>query len=345
MKTLTLRSILLSATLALTSITAMAQEEIPVIHVNVPYATRFVKINTEGVNLRRLPNTTSGKVMMWNSDGGSVDTYTKLFYGDTEASRYRPSRSTGAYVAPYHPQKDDLLMVNPDQNQPKNGWYQVLAFSEIYAGNLGKANSRFGWVKGDFCKVVDVASSMPEQLLSLKLPYTFSNPNNPEEEKVDYLSLQGNLLKRSRGRFNNFEYMVAVYYYNSAKIIYPQIEGDFMILSEANVSIEYNPHQAAPLLVEKVIEEGMDEDYETFKFLVRGNKGKEGLHTFLNSLRDLSDKDMELIVNQIAPEGQLPTDRIVFRGTDGNAYSFSYTGYVLPRNMCSPSTIPLQTAQ
>lgn len=139
--------------------------------------------------------------------------------------------------------------------------------------------------------------------------------------------------------------MVAVYYYNSAKIIYPQIEGDFMILSEANVSIEYNPHQAAPLLVEKVIEEGMDEDYETFKFLVRGNKGKEGLHTFLNSLRDLSDKDMELIVNQIAPEGQLPTYRIVFRGTDGNAYSFSYTGYALPRSMCSPSTIPLQTAQ
>ena len=58
MKILTLRSLCLSAALTLTSIATMAQE-IPVVHVNVPDVTRLVEINTEGVNLRRLPNTTS----------------------------------------------------------------------------------------------------------------------------------------------------------------------------------------------------------------------------------------------------------------------------------------------
>lgn len=344
MKIRSIKSLFLGATLALTSAAAMAQE-ISVIQVNVPNATRFVKINTEGVNLRRLPNTTSGKIMVWNSDDGSIDTYTKLFYSDTEASRYRANRNTGAYVDTYHPQNGEMLMVNPDQNQPKNGWYQVLAQAEEYAGVSGKGNAKFGWVKGDFCKVIDVAESEPKQLLSLNLPYTFPDPNNPEEEKEISLTLQGNLLKRNRGRFNNFEYMVAVYYYDYAKIIYPQIEGNFMIISETNIPIEYNPGQLAPVLVEKYIEEGMDEDIEAIKFKVKGNKGKDGLRNLINNLMNLSDDDIQLIVNEVAPDGILPTYQVFFRGTDGNFHGFSYNGNALPRNMCIPSTLPLKTAQ
>lgn len=63
--------------------------------VKQPSVKRFVKITSDNVNLRRLPNTNSGKLMSWNSDGGSFETYTKIFFSDTEGSKYRANDMTG----------------------------------------------------------------------------------------------------------------------------------------------------------------------------------------------------------------------------------------------------------
>lgn len=71
----------------------------------IPATNRFVKITSDGVNVRRLPNATSGKVMTWNSDGGSIDTYTKIYFSDTEGKLYRANSMTGAYVESFHPAK------------------------------------------------------------------------------------------------------------------------------------------------------------------------------------------------------------------------------------------------
>ena len=101
--------------------------------VNQPCVKRFVKITSDNVNLRRLPNTNSGKLMTWNSDGGSFETYTKIFFSDTESSKYRANNMTGAYVDTYHPYNGNIYMVNSKQQEAQNGWYQIFVTAESYA--------------------------------------------------------------------------------------------------------------------------------------------------------------------------------------------------------------------
>lgn len=342
-----IKSLLLSATLSLTALATSAQESQPfVMFVNVPIVTRMIQINTEGVNLRRLPNTTSGKIMTWNSDGGSIDTYTKLFYNDTEASRYRANRNTGAYVEAYHPQNGEILMVNPDQSQPKNGWYQVLAQSEEYAGNSGNSNAKLGWVKQDFCKVIDIANSTPEELLSIKVPFTFSNPNNPEEEREADITLKGILQHRKTGMFDDFYFTLSAYNFDCVKIIYPQIEENLMYVCEADVPVEYDPNQTEAIKVEKIEEENDIGDIDEYvKITLKGNRNKDTMYKLYDALNNIPDSKFELIVNMIAPEGNLPSNRVFFRGTDGKAYEFSYNSGALIKDMVSQSYKSLQTKQ
>lgn len=47
--------------------------------VKVPDFKRFVIVTQDNVNLRRTPSVNGGKLMRWNSDGGSYDTYCKIF--------------------------------------------------------------------------------------------------------------------------------------------------------------------------------------------------------------------------------------------------------------------------
>ena len=93
------------------------------ISVKVPDFKRFVIVTQDNVNLRRTPSVNGGKLMQWESDDGSFDTYCKIYYADTEASLYRPNSRTGARVSAYHPLKDAVLPVNPNQLEPQNGWY------------------------------------------------------------------------------------------------------------------------------------------------------------------------------------------------------------------------------
>lgn len=134
----------------------LAYAQISRVTVKVPDFKRFVVITQDNVNLRRTPSVNGGKLMQWESDEGSFDTYCKIYFADTEASLYRPNSRTGARVSAYHPLKDALLPVNPNQLEPQNGWYQVGVTAQAYAGNPDKANAKLAWVKSDFCKVVDI---------------------------------------------------------------------------------------------------------------------------------------------------------------------------------------------
>lgn len=168
MKHFALKSIFLSLVLSLTALPSVAQS-IQKLTIKVPKVTRFLQIKNEGVNLRRLPNTTSGKLMIWNSDDGSYDTYAKLFYSDTEATRFRPNRNTGAYIEAYHPQKGEVMILNPQKSEAQNGWYQLQITAPEYAGNPGQANTKLAWVRGDFCKVVDKVEPNDDQLGDLEV--------------------------------------------------------------------------------------------------------------------------------------------------------------------------------
>ena len=124
--------------------------------VKVPDFKRFVVITQDKVNVRRTPSVNGGRLMQWESDGGSFDTYCKIFFADTEANLYRANSLTGASVGPYHLSKDEILPVNPNKLDPQNGWYQVGVTAQTYAGNPDMANAKLAWVKSDFCKVIDI---------------------------------------------------------------------------------------------------------------------------------------------------------------------------------------------
>lgn len=83
------------------------------------------------------------------------ETYTKIF-SDTEGSKYRANDMTGAYVDTYHPYNGNIYMVNSKQQEAQNGWYQIFVTAESYAESAEEPNSKMAWVKGDFCKVVDL---------------------------------------------------------------------------------------------------------------------------------------------------------------------------------------------
>lgn len=89
--------------------------------VKVPDFKRFVIVTQDNVNLRRTPSVNGGKLMRWNSDGGSYDTYCKIFFADTESKLYRPNSMTGAFVETFHPMNGDFLPVNPNSIESQNG--------------------------------------------------------------------------------------------------------------------------------------------------------------------------------------------------------------------------------
>lgn len=151
MKHFALKSIFLSLVLSLTALPSVAQS-IQKITIKVPKVTRFLQIKNEGVNLRRLPNTTSGKLMIWNSDGGSIDTYAKLFYSDTEATRFRPNRNTGAYIEAYHPQKGEIMMLNPQKVKHKMVGTKCLPLLLSMQVTLDKVTQNWGGYGATFAR-------------------------------------------------------------------------------------------------------------------------------------------------------------------------------------------------
>lgn len=78
------------------------------VSVKVPDFKRFVIVTQDNVNLRRTPSVNGGKLMCWNSDGGSYDTYCKIFFADTESKLYRSNSMTGAFVETFHPMNGDF---------------------------------------------------------------------------------------------------------------------------------------------------------------------------------------------------------------------------------------------
>ena len=71
--------------------------------IKVPNVTQFAKITSESAVLYRLPSLNSGRLMEWNSDGGSFETYSMLMYEDTEKGKYPIGGLEGSYANPFTP--------------------------------------------------------------------------------------------------------------------------------------------------------------------------------------------------------------------------------------------------
>jgi hypothetical protein len=326
MKHFALKSIFLSLVLSLTALPSVAQS-IQKLTIKVPKVTRFLQIKNEGVNLRRLPNTTSGKLMIWNSDGGSIDTYSKLFYSDTEATRFRPNRNTGAYIEAYHPQKGEVMILNPQKSEAQNGWYQLQITAPDYAGNPGQANTKLAWVRGDFCKVVDKVEPNDDQLGDLEVLIPACDVEGTKQ--LDFHIK--NCSVRNGGAYNNVWYEVNSL--NEDEIYFVQFvyAADFVYIANARIPIEYDAEQNEKVCLKTVVEEndmGDAEDYEYLKAFVKMPRGMNSFQAVVNYINTCPDEVFGQIISTLTPNGVMPADQVYFIGNDGRSYKVDFESNV-----------------
>ncbi len=326
MKHSALKSIFLSLALSLTALPSVAQS-IQKLTIKVPKVTRFLQIKNEGVNLRRLPNTTSGKLMIWNSDDGSYDTYAKLFYSDTEATRFRPNRNTGAYIEAYHPQKGEVMILNPQKSEAQNGWYQLQITAPEYAGNPGQANTKLAWVRGNFCKVVDKVEPNDDQLGDLEVLIPACDVEGTKQ--LDFHIKNGSV--RNGGAYNNVWYEVKSL--NEDEIYFVQFVyvADFLYVASTRIPIEYDAEQNEKVCLKTVVEEndmGDAEDYEYLKAFVKMPRSMNSFQTVVNYINTCPDEVFGQIISTLTPDGVMPADQVYFIGNDGRNYKVDFESNV-----------------
>lgn len=290
------------------------------VSVKVPDFKRFVIVTQDNVNLRRTPSVNGGKLMQWNSDGGSYDTYSKIYFADIEARLYRPNSMTGAFVETFHPMNGYYLPVNPNKLEAQNGWYQVGVTSTTYGGNPGHANAKMAWIKGDFCKVVDIdMNAKPSQITFPRYNYfdvvSEENVNGP-------LTTVREGLRRKSGLYSNLTFFVtASPDGNSVSVTAPIMASHFVFIARAVIEVQYDSEQKSAV----VLHEDEDEMGEG-NISLRLTTNTEALKSkaAVNYILAASDQVFGKLVNILFPEKKIPTDEVYFMDTDGKCQSFGY---------------------
>lgn len=288
------------------------------VKVKIPTSSRFVKVKADGVNVRRLPNATSGKVMAWYSDGGSIDTYSKIFYSDTEAKLYRASNATGAYTDVYHPTKGDWMIVPSTQQEPVNGWFNVIATAQEYAGNPGKGNARLGWIKSDFCEPVTVikdADIAKKVFPSWKL-------YNSEKDKTEYgknvSPMEGGSL-RGFGKYAKIRlFLVRDEKSNLLLISNGLIVGNYLLVARYNLEVMHDEDLTSDYSLEM-----MDNDWDEYP-VMKMKSNVDMLENAAKCLLKCPDEKFKIIIDALFPNGTYPTDEVYVTTSTGTRECISY---------------------
>lgn len=292
------------------------------VSVKVPDFKRFVIVTQDNVNLRRTPSVNGGKLMCWNSDGGSYDTYCKIFFADTESKLYRSNSMTGAYVETFHPMNGDFLPVNPNNIESQNGWYQVGVIANSYGGNPGHANAKLAWIKGDFCKVVDV--DMNAKSSQIAFPRNFSYDDEREEEVKGPLVTIREGLRRKSGLYTNLTFFVtASPDGNSILVAAPILSSHFVFIARTSIDVQYDSEQKSAVVLHEVEEENEIGDVDTFLRLTTNTETQKS-KAAVNYILAASDLVFGKLVKFLFPENKIPTDEVYFIDTEGKCQSFGY---------------------
>lgn len=286
----------------------------------LPKSNRFVQITSENINVRRLPNATSGKIMTWSSDAGSYETYEKIFYSDTEASRYRPNKRTGAYVSAYHPQQGEWMpLANTPQN-PQNGWYKVIANATEYAGNPGLSNAKFGWIKADFCKPLEIKTD--GSINNVKFPVWIDE--DPETGEVKYgmdVKPDEDVLKRNFGKFCDTEFhIIRDEEKNQILLAVATVEDNYLLVARYCIAVEQDGNMSSDFAIEEREDDMGDNTYPVIKVKSRQDMTK----TAVRGLLKCPDEEFYTVINAMFPGNQFPTDEVYVVTKDGKRACISY---------------------
>lgn len=294
------------------------------IKVKVPVSTRFVEVTAEGVNVRRLPNATSGKIMTWHSDGGSIDTYTKIFYADTEANKYRASRYTGAYIDAFHPYKGSILIMPSTNPTPVNGWYNVIVDAEENAGNPGNANAKLGWIKSDFCgKPIEMVRDGSSDGLSFPISFTWDGENDR--------NIPGKLIKpneggfqRGTGKYAKLRLHISGNEQDQLLSISTAVTIDgFTLVARSSIGIVLDEEMTSKFALEMM--EGGMEDYD--ELVIKLKSGQDMVKNAVFNLIKSPDSVFQLLVDNLFPGGMFPTDEVYIKTKSGEKKQIGFGSY------------------
>lgn len=294
------------------------------IKVKVPVSTRFVEVTAEGVNVRRLPNTTSGKIMTWNSDAGSIDTYTKIFYSDTESGKYRPNNNTGAYIDAFHPTQGNMLIMASANPTPVNGWCNVIVNSEEYAGNSGNGNAKLGWIKSDFCgKPIEMVRDGSGDNLSYPITVTWNGEKDRYEYGKDIKPNEGGF-QRGTGKYSKLRLHISGNEQDKLLAISTAVSIDgFTLVARCNLEIIQDEGMTSKFALEE-----MENDMGDFGSLaIKLKSGQDMVKNAVFNLIKSPDSVFQLLVDNLFPGGKFPTNEVYIKTKSGEKKQISFGSY------------------
>lgn len=294
------------------------------IKVKVPVSTRFVEVTADGVNVRRLPNATSGKIMRWHSDAGSIDTYTKIFYADTEANKYRASRNTGAYIDAFHPYKGDILIMPSTNPTPVNGWYNVIVDAEEYAGNPGNANAKLGWIKSDFCgRPIEMVRDGSGENISYPITITWDGEKDRYVYGKDIKPNEGGF-QRGTGKYSKLRLHISGNEQDKSLAISTAVSIDgFTLVARCDIEIIQDEEMASKFALEET--ENAIGDFGGLAIKLKS--GQDMVKNAVFYLIKSPDSVFQLLVDTMFPGGKFPTDEVYIKTKSGEKKEISFGAY------------------
>lgn len=299
------------------TLTASAQT----VKVTVPKGNLFFQVMKEGVNMRRLPNAQSGKLMLWNSDAGSEDTYTRLFFSDTEAARYRANRNTGAFVEPFHPQQGDWLVGSCTIDGDQNGFYKAVVTAPEYA-NTGQGNAKTAWVSGSLLRIIE---KDPEgHIENESFPLWVKDNYETGEKEYGPETKLGKGIKRGFGNYGALEFQFSPDGEHNAFLMVNAIaHGGFMFVSRLTIDVEHDASLSTNFKIEKVEEENEIGDTDE-RIVIKMKSIEKILLNAAKNLMECPDSQFKLVMDAMFPGGQVPTNEVYVVSAFGPAECISY---------------------
>lgn len=225
--------------------------------IKVPNVTQFAKVTSESAVLYRLPSLNSGRLMEWNSDGGSIDTEIVLIYEDTEKNKYPIGGLAGSFMDPFTPQRNSIFPII----EKKDGWYCV----EVSKDNV--KNVKKAWIKNTYCRL----SSMKEtDATTIQFPAYTIYDDNTETNKPGKLISAATGKKRGTGKYASLIFNVTYDPSNSSFAINFIVPLDNKVLV-AGTGAEYKKSTAVKTVSMKKVSVQSDMDdysYDIFRFTV-----------------------------------------------------------------------------
>lgn len=307
--------------------------------VTVPKGNLFFQVMKEGVNMRRQPNAQSGKLMVWNSDAGSEETYTRLFFSDTEASRYRANSSTGAYVETFHPQQGDWLVGSCTLNGDQNGFFKAIVTAPEYA-NSGQGNAKIAWVSGSLVRVVE---KDPEMDVT-KEQFSLWERQNPETGEMQYgpNTSIGKGFKRGFGDYGALEFFFSPNTKGKSLSAVSAIAYDgFMLISRAEIAVEHDAGLSTDFAIVKQEEENEIGDMDV-SYVIKMKTADKIYVNAVYKLMKCPDAQFKTFMEAMFPGGAVPTNEVYVMSSFGPAESISYN---IPASLGETKTYMLNCAK